>query len=269
MMTTNLFVIVNQKQLRTEENFRILLPFFRTSWGVGFLNSAILNIFHNRVEFGTILEGLRNFGGGGCWTPQPLPSPPSVRHWKNMSQPQFVHTNPGRFWILLPFFRTYRGVWVLNSAILTIFTVGLSLARFWTAFRISGGGVEHPNRPLGTPLEKRVPAPLYPKQISHGLSWNRKLFLILKNYFRSWVRPIYVAGNLSGRWKCKMKLDSSYAPRKRLSTLLVWRVKGEKLMSVLGTTALRKQPCCVSPMQTFILTPSVTRIHLSRLPQSF
>ena len=63
MMTTNLFVIANVKQLRTEGSFRILLPFFRTSWGVGVLNSAI-NIFHNRVEFGTILEGLRNFGEG-------------------------------------------------------------------------------------------------------------------------------------------------------------------------------------------------------------
>ena len=45
-------------------SFRILLTFFRTSWGVGVLNLAIFNSFHNRVEFGTILEGLRNFGGG-------------------------------------------------------------------------------------------------------------------------------------------------------------------------------------------------------------
>ena len=52
--------------------FRILLPFFRTSWGVGVRNSAIFNSFHNRVEFGTILEGLRNFGGrGGLNTPPP------------------------------------------------------------------------------------------------------------------------------------------------------------------------------------------------------
>jgi len=41
-----------------------LLPFYRISWGVGVLNSAIFNSFHNRVEFGTILESLRNFGGG-------------------------------------------------------------------------------------------------------------------------------------------------------------------------------------------------------------
>jgi len=61
----NQFVIANVKQLRTGGSFVILLPFSRTSWGVGVLNSAIFNSFHNRVEFGTILEGLRNFGGGG------------------------------------------------------------------------------------------------------------------------------------------------------------------------------------------------------------
>jgi len=49
MMTTNLFVIANVKQLRTGGSLRILLPFFRTSWGTGFLNSAIFNSFHNRV----------------------------------------------------------------------------------------------------------------------------------------------------------------------------------------------------------------------------
>jgi len=65
MMTTNLFVIANVKQLRTGGSFRILLPFLRTSCGVSVLNSAIFNSFHNQVEFGTILEGLRNFGEGG------------------------------------------------------------------------------------------------------------------------------------------------------------------------------------------------------------
>ena len=52
---------------------RILLPFFRISWCVGVLNSAICNSFHNRVEFGTILEGLRNFGGG--LKPPPIGTP--------------------------------------------------------------------------------------------------------------------------------------------------------------------------------------------------
>jgi len=69
-MTINLFVIANVKQLRTDGSFRILLSFFRTSWGVGVLNSAIFNSFHNRVEFGTILEGLPNFEGGGLNPPK-------------------------------------------------------------------------------------------------------------------------------------------------------------------------------------------------------
>ena len=75
-MTTNLFVIANVKQLRTDGRFSILLPFFRTSLGVGLINSAIFNSFYNRVEFGTIWEGLRNFGEGGLNPPKP----PSVRH---------------------------------------------------------------------------------------------------------------------------------------------------------------------------------------------
>jgi len=75
MMTTNLFVITNVKQLRTDGSFRILLPFCQTSWGVGVLNSAIFNSFHNRVEFGTIFEGLRNFGGGVESPTPPLGTP--------------------------------------------------------------------------------------------------------------------------------------------------------------------------------------------------
>jgi len=77
-MTTNLFAIANVKQLRTDGSFRISLSFFQTSWGVGFLNSAIFNSFHNGVGFGTILEGLRNFGGGESLNP-PNPPHPSVR----------------------------------------------------------------------------------------------------------------------------------------------------------------------------------------------
>jgi len=65
-MTTSLFVIANVKQLQTDGSFRIVLPFFRTSWGVGVLNSAFLNSFHNRVEFGTIMEafGISGWRGG-------------------------------------------------------------------------------------------------------------------------------------------------------------------------------------------------------------
>jgi len=77
MMTTNLCVIANVKQLRTGGSFRILLPFFRMSWGVGILNSTIFNSFQNRVDFGTILEGLSEFRGGGGLN---APNPPSVRH---------------------------------------------------------------------------------------------------------------------------------------------------------------------------------------------
>jgi len=78
MMATNLFVIANVKQLRTDGSFRILLPFFLTSWGVGVLNSAMFNRFHNRFEFGTILEGHRNFGGTDLKPPlgTPLVTPP-------------------------------------------------------------------------------------------------------------------------------------------------------------------------------------------------
>ena len=64
MMTTNLFIIANVKQLRTVGSFRILLPFFRTSWGVGVLNSAIFNNFQNRFEFCTI-GGRGAFGISG------------------------------------------------------------------------------------------------------------------------------------------------------------------------------------------------------------
>jgi len=82
-MITNLFVIANVKQLRTDGSFRILLPFFRASWCVGVLNSAIFNSFHNRVEFGTILEGLRNFGGEGVFHTLQPPNSFSVRHCAN------------------------------------------------------------------------------------------------------------------------------------------------------------------------------------------
>jgi len=76
MMTTNLFVIANVKQLRTDGSFRILLPFFRKSWGVGVLNSAIFNSFHNRVKFGNDFRGPSEFRGGGGESPKPSPGTP-------------------------------------------------------------------------------------------------------------------------------------------------------------------------------------------------
>ena len=74
MMTTNLFVIVNVKQLRTGGSFRILLPFFRTSWGVGILNSAIFKLirmlewntkhFPLNLQSGSTLSNFRDVGVG-------------------------------------------------------------------------------------------------------------------------------------------------------------------------------------------------------------
>ena len=75
MMTTNLFVIANVKQLRTGGSFRILLPFFQTSWGVGVLNSKTFNSFHNRIEFGTIWWAFGIFFWGGGLNPPPLGTP--------------------------------------------------------------------------------------------------------------------------------------------------------------------------------------------------
>jgi hypothetical protein len=70
MMTTNLFVIANVKQLLTGGSFRILLFFFPPNiLGLGILNSAIFNTFHNWVEFGTILEDLWNLVRRGFETP--------------------------------------------------------------------------------------------------------------------------------------------------------------------------------------------------------
>jgi len=98
MMTTNLFVIANVKQLRTDGSFWILLPFFRTSLSVGFLNSAIFNSFHSRVEFGKILVGLRKFEGGLNNLPPPPGTPPPEGQLFLISKTFAV------FWMLRPFF---------------------------------------------------------------------------------------------------------------------------------------------------------------------
>ena len=74
MMTTNLFVIFNVKHLRTGGSFRILLPFFRTSWGAGVLNSAIFKLirmlewktkhFPLNLQSGLTLSNFRDVGVG-------------------------------------------------------------------------------------------------------------------------------------------------------------------------------------------------------------
>jgi len=72
-MTTNLCVIANVKQLRTGGSFRILLPVFWTSWGVGVLNSAIFNSFQIGLS---LTRFWRAFGISEGW----VNPPPSVCH---------------------------------------------------------------------------------------------------------------------------------------------------------------------------------------------
>ena len=74
MLTTNLFVIVHVKKMWTGGSFRILLPFFWTSWGVGFLNSAIFKLirmlewntkhFLLNLQSSLTLSNFRNAGVG-------------------------------------------------------------------------------------------------------------------------------------------------------------------------------------------------------------
>ena len=63
-MTTNSLVIAYVKQLRTGGGLEFYCLFSEHLGGVGVRNSAIFNSFHNRVEFGTILDGLPNFFRG-------------------------------------------------------------------------------------------------------------------------------------------------------------------------------------------------------------
>ena len=80
MMTTNLFVIADVKQLRTGGSFRILLPFFPENLGgVGVLNQKFLTVF----TIGLCLArfwGPSEFRGGLNHHPLP-PKTPTIRHW--------------------------------------------------------------------------------------------------------------------------------------------------------------------------------------------
>ena len=77
MMTTNLFVIANVKQLRTYVVLEFYCLFFRTSWDVGVLNSAFFfSVLKNRVEIWHNFGGPSEFRGGVVQHP----NPPSVCH---------------------------------------------------------------------------------------------------------------------------------------------------------------------------------------------
>ena len=63
----------------------------------GKVTYSMVHSFHNRVEFGKILEGLRNFGGGGgVWNPQtPLGTPLPVTKFSAAWAPIFSELSQG------------------------------------------------------------------------------------------------------------------------------------------------------------------------------
>jgi len=75
MITTNLFVIASVKQLRTEGSFRILLPIFRTSWGVGVLIQQFLTVFTIGLSLERFSRAFGNSGGGVEYPNLPLSTP--------------------------------------------------------------------------------------------------------------------------------------------------------------------------------------------------
>ena len=72
-MTTNLFAIANVKQLRTYVVLEFHCLFFRTSWCVGVLNSAIFfYVFTIGLSLARFFGGPSQFrGGGGFEHPKP------------------------------------------------------------------------------------------------------------------------------------------------------------------------------------------------------
>ena len=95
MMTTNLFVIANVKQLRTGGSFRIFLPFFQH---LGVLASQIQ---HFLTVFTIGLSLSRFWRTFGIWGKGVQP-PPLVRHcslWKvittNVSEKRMVKLSQG------------------------------------------------------------------------------------------------------------------------------------------------------------------------------
>ena len=74
MMTTNLFDIANVKQLRTYLVLEFYCLFFRTSWCVGVLNSAIfLTVFTIGLSLARFFGGPSEFRVGGFEHRNPPP----------------------------------------------------------------------------------------------------------------------------------------------------------------------------------------------------
>jgi len=64
-MITNLFVIGNVKQLRTDGSFRILLPFFPNILGCWHPKFSNLTVFTIRLNLARFWRAFGNSGGGG------------------------------------------------------------------------------------------------------------------------------------------------------------------------------------------------------------
>jgi len=74
MMTTNLFVIANVKQLRTGGIFRNFTDIFRTSWGVGVLIQQFLTVFTIGLSLARVWRTFGISGGRGVFETTNLPS---------------------------------------------------------------------------------------------------------------------------------------------------------------------------------------------------
>ena len=148
-MTTNLFVIVNVKQLRTSGSFRISLPFFQTTWGVGVLNSADFKLirmlewstkhFPLNLQSDLTSSNFLDVGGGfELWN--------QIRHCKTVCIKRNLY--------LINYNLCEHGE--LQKEIETPVLLAHVIEDSTDIFGISGGGVEHPNPPpaLGTPLTR-------------------------------------------------------------------------------------------------------------------
>jgi len=127
-------------------SFRILLPFFLTSWGVGVLNSAIFKLirmlewntkhFPLNLQSGLTLLNFRDVGGGFEIRNQ-------IRHCKTFCIKRnlyLINYNP---------MRTHCTTKGNRDAVLLACAIEDSTDIFGIS---GGGGFERPKPPLGTPL---------------------------------------------------------------------------------------------------------------------